>query len=137
MLQWLHARACPWDKRTCVNAAEGGRLEVLLWLRANGCEWNKETCLRAAEKGHLDVLGWAHANGCPWDIVGCVTLLASHVGGDLCATRWLRKHGFPEWMMWMNSSDEEWIEDQENGSPPCENDSETDTWTTQVRIGPR
>src|SRR5690349_14049438 len=34
----------------------GGYLEVLQWARANGCPWDERTCLNAAADGHLEVL---------------------------------------------------------------------------------
>ena len=50
---------CKWDAESCVNAATGGRLEVLKWLLENGCEWDEATCalfLRATRSPpHLEV----------------------------------------------------------------------------------
>jgi hypothetical protein len=48
VLKWARENGCPWDERTCANAAEGGHLEVLKWARANGCPWDEETCMYAA-----------------------------------------------------------------------------------------
>jgi hypothetical protein len=48
VLQWARANGCPWDERTCVFAAAGGRLEVLQWAQANGCPWDPEECMEAA-----------------------------------------------------------------------------------------
>jgi NTP pyrophosphatase (non-canonical NTP hydrolase) len=49
----------------------GGYLEVLRWARENGCPWDGRTCYNAAMNGHielhLEVLKWARANGAPWD----------------------------------------------------------------------
>ncbi len=28
------SQGCPWDERTCANAARGGHLEVLQWAKA-------------------------------------------------------------------------------------------------------
>ena len=44
-----------------------GHFQVLQWARANGCPWNAKTCEQAAMGGHLEILQWAHANSCPWD----------------------------------------------------------------------
>ena len=47
---------CPWDDRTCAEAAKKNReLEVLQWVFENGCEW-KESHLFA----HL--FPWPHEN---------------------------------------------------------------------------
>ena len=62
MLQWARTNGCPWNKRTCAAAAEGGHLEVLQWLRANGCPWNWVTCINVATDA---IKQWAIANGCP------------------------------------------------------------------------
>ena len=66
MLQWVRVNGCPWDEKTCANAADGGHLEVLQWARANGAPWDKITNNNAAHGGHLEVLQWARANGCLW-----------------------------------------------------------------------
>ena len=56
MLQWLRAKGCPWDAEACMNAANGGHLEVLRWSRANGAPWDEMTCTGAAQGGQLEVL---------------------------------------------------------------------------------
>lgn len=45
------------------------QLLVLKWCRRNGCPWDKKTCVNAAERGYLKVceLVW-----CSWCEVGCV-----------------------------------------------------------------
>ena len=43
MLQWAHENGCPWDKRTCADAAVGGNLEVLQYAHQNGCPWDEDT----------------------------------------------------------------------------------------------
>ena len=43
-----------------------GHLHVIVWARENGCPWDSKTCENAALNGHLDVLKWARENGCPW-----------------------------------------------------------------------
>ena len=40
MLKWARAKGCPWDERTCYEAAKEGHLEVFQWARDNGCPWN-------------------------------------------------------------------------------------------------
>lgn len=72
VLRWARANGCAWDERTCSWAAYAGHLDVVRWARANGCPLDKETCANAAEGGHLDVLQWARANRCPWDEETCV-----------------------------------------------------------------
>ncbi len=55
MLKWARANGCFWDGTVCVDAAEGGHLEVLKWAYENGCEWLSYTCHQAARNGHLHV----------------------------------------------------------------------------------
>ena len=40
-----HDPPCPWDERTCSNAAEGGHLDVLQWARSHDppCPWYEES----------------------------------------------------------------------------------------------
>ena len=59
MLQWARANGCPWNKWTCMYAAQGGYLEVLQWLRANGCPWNRIFCAwMAKDNDHQVVVAW-------------------------------------------------------------------------------
>jgi hypothetical protein len=50
MLKWARANGCPWNERTCANAAWHGHLEVLKWARENGCPWSKRTRQSAKRK---------------------------------------------------------------------------------------
>ena len=78
---------CPWDKRTCANAARGGHLKVLQWCRSpeNMCPWDKWTCAHAA---HDEVSEWCHENGCP-----CKT--TTIVASDGRVTQLCRASGLP------------------------------------------
>lgn len=102
------------DTEVCVHSAEGGRLDVLQWAREKGYAWDAKSYSRAAETGNLEILKWAKQNEYPWDGSECVPLVASHLGGDMAATKWLHECGFMEWMMWIDSDDEEWNENKEN-----------------------
>jgi hypothetical protein len=66
-LEWAKDNGCPWQPRTCSQAAHGGRLEVLRWAREHGCDWDAGTCATADAGGHLEVLRWARELGCPWE----------------------------------------------------------------------
>jgi hypothetical protein len=89
-LQWLRERGCKWGASTCTAAAEGGHSAVLQWARANGCEWNAFTCSAAAGYGHLAVLQWARTNGCDWDAHTCSDAAR---GGHLAVLQWARANG--------------------------------------------
>jgi hypothetical protein len=62
MLQWLRAHDCPWDKRTCSYAAEGGHLAVFQWARQLQCPWDWQTPAAAANER---IREWVIAHGCP------------------------------------------------------------------------
>ena len=68
-LQLARENGCPWDWRTCANAAGNGHLGALQWARENECPWDEDTCNSAARNGHLEVLQWARENGCPLGLV--------------------------------------------------------------------
>ena len=77
MLQWAREHGCPWEfHRVCNDAADNGRLEVLVWAREQGCPWGEGNvpprCAAAAEGGNLEVLKWARMHDCPWHEVTCL-----------------------------------------------------------------
>ena len=92
VLRWARANGFPWDNRTCSLAAARGHLDVLQWARANRCEWDEFTCNNAAKGGYLDVLRWARANGCAWDERTCSW---AAYAGHLDVVRWARANGCP------------------------------------------
>ena len=96
VLQWAHQNGCPWDEKTCSSAAMGGHLEVLQWARQNGCPWCVMTCAEAAKGGHLEMLQWARQNGCPWDRKTCDAAAGE---GHLEMLQWARQNGC-EWDEW-------------------------------------
>ena len=74
-LPFLQHPPCPWDRQTCKEAAEYGRLDVLQWARAQHppCPWDEDTCRAAVfdyDGPHWDVLRWLRVEAnpsCPWD----------------------------------------------------------------------
>ena len=66
ILMWLRAHGCPWDNRTCAEAAEEGHLEVLQWALRNGCPCNTAVLI-VVEDRDWEALKMLHENGCPWD----------------------------------------------------------------------
>ena len=54
VLKWARANGCPWDWRTCSEAAYGGHLELLRWARENGAPWTETTRRNAASKGYVE-----------------------------------------------------------------------------------
>jgi hypothetical protein len=65
VVQWLRAKGCPWDARTCTYAALHGHLEVVKWARANGCPWQASTIRMS--KRRREVMQWAAAFGLTLD----------------------------------------------------------------------
>jgi hypothetical protein len=39
VVKWCHQNGCPWDTKTCENAAINGHLDVIKRCRQNGCDW--------------------------------------------------------------------------------------------------
>ena len=86
----------------CLEAAKGGKVNVLTWAKENGapwvaerrfwrgnygCYWEQSVCREAAERGHIQVLQWLKENfDCQWEWW--------HFGkGKLEALKWLRERG--------------------------------------------
>lgn len=83
---------CPWDFRTCREAARGGHAKTLAWARAHGCEWDASICEAAAGEGHLAVLQQAVAEGCDWN--PRYVCEAAAEGGHLAVLQWaVEAHG--------------------------------------------
>ena len=77
---------CPWNEKSCSEAAFGGHLNVLRWLRMNGCPWDRKTIFYAVRGGHLNVLKWAYANSCPFTSIKYQNIAAVH--GRLDVLKW-------------------------------------------------
>jgi len=56
-LRRLRNEGYPWCPLACRAAAEKGELEMLQWLRTQDppCPWDWRTCFDAANSGHLEV----------------------------------------------------------------------------------
>jgi len=86
-------QCCPWDSKTCTNAAANGHLEVLKWARTvavPACDWDVYTCTCAAANGHLEVLKWARTvavPACELDWNACVE--AAESGRHFEVLKWL------------------------------------------------
>lgn len=72
----------------CVNAAQGGHLDVLKFLVAEGCPFNRdEICDQSALHGHIHVLEWLRwERGAPLQPSTCASAAA---GGHLEVLKWL------------------------------------------------
>jgi hypothetical protein len=49
------SQPCVWDASTCMEAARGGHLSILVWLRAQTppASWGSDTCSAAAAGNHF------------------------------------------------------------------------------------
>ena len=56
ILKWARENGCPWDKRTCDNAARNGHLELLKWARKNGASWDEWTSSYALKGKHFKIV---------------------------------------------------------------------------------
>ena len=86
MIKYTRDNGCPWDERTCSNAARGGHLHVLKYAHENGCPWDEYTCQNALKRGHLGAFEYAIDNGCPIDALWCLGM-AQAQGHDAIADR--------------------------------------------------
>ena len=64
LLEFLRIKGCPWDERTCSNAALNGHLECLKCARKR-VSLERETCLKLPN-GHLECLKYAQVS---WDLI--------------------------------------------------------------------
>jgi hypothetical protein len=71
LLKYAHKNGCPWDEKTCSQAAYYQELKCLKYAHENGCPWDENTCSSAAYYGSLECLEYAHKNGCPWNEKTC------------------------------------------------------------------
>ena len=92
VLMWLNENGCSCDEGICKAAARGGHLEVLKYAHEKVCPWDERTCSAAARGGHLDVLKYAHEQGCSWDWRTCEA--ARGVYPELL--EWAKSEGCPE-----------------------------------------
>ena len=93
VLMWLRDNGYPWHTvRTCNAAARGGNLEMLKYLAKNGRTWNPKTCSQAAAGGHLEMVKYLHENQCPWN--GGTCSFASR-GGYLEVLKYAHENGCP------------------------------------------
>ena len=89
MFEIFTRKGCPWDERTCSEAARG-HLECLKYAHENGCPWDEETCSDAARRGHLECLKYLHEKGCPWDERTCSELpKRSPRVFEICTRKWM------------------------------------------------
>ena len=58
MLRYVREQGCPWNKDTCVQAAERGSIPTLSYALEGGCPWSKDVLASAAHGGHLELLNW-------------------------------------------------------------------------------
>lgn len=74
-------------------AAEAGFIGLLEWAKENKCPFQRSTCVYAAQKEHFEALKWLHINGCPWD-EGTFQVVAGYGRQDLA--EWLIKEECPK-----------------------------------------
>lgn len=94
ILQWLRSQQYAWDEETCTNAAREGTLEVLQWARSQNppCPWNdRRMCIAAIEGGRLNVLEWILDNGCHMVAATTMWRLAKRCGYAHIAN-WIETH---------------------------------------------
>ncbi|WZN65524.1 putative ankyrin repeat protein [Chloropicon roscoffensis] len=95
VLKFLVAEGCPFNRdEICDQSALHGHIHVLEWLRwERGAPLRPSTCASAAAGGHLEVLKWlVNVAQCPFDVNTCV---AAAKAGHLDVLKWARANGAP------------------------------------------
>jgi hypothetical protein len=96
MCKYLRSEGCAWDIGAPNGAAYHAHLDTLRWLREQGCPWNAaEVCIEAAEGGSVEVMRYLLVDAA---IPASEQLLremlaAAGTFGQLAAAQWLRQHG--------------------------------------------
>ena len=67
IFEWICSRCDPGNPYWFNLAAQYGNTDCLKVLRTLGFAWNTDTTLEAAEFGKIDVLVWLYVQGCPID----------------------------------------------------------------------
>jgi len=55
------------DNEVFSAASRGGNGHVIEWICTRNYEWDSETCVAAAWGEHLELLVWLREMGCPWE----------------------------------------------------------------------
>ena len=64
VFRWLVDQEAPWDKETaCIEAVEGGNVEVLKAARQHDCPWEGDETVVAVGNGDVAMLEWLVGNG--------------------------------------------------------------------------
>ncbi|GFH44920.1 hypothetical protein CTEN210_01394 [Chaetoceros tenuissimus] len=56
VLKLLRTYSCPWDEKTCEDAADRQNFESLIWAKSNGCPWNPNTFLKVLSSRSITVI---------------------------------------------------------------------------------
>lgn len=62
VLRWLCQMICPWDDEVYIIANDD--IELLTWLWEHGCVLNENICCAAVQEGNLKLLQWLYQQGC-------------------------------------------------------------------------
>ena len=92
ILMWLRGQnpPCPWSEQCTKLAAELPTPQVLQWLHAKGCPFGPGTASSASLRKDPSMLKWLHSAGCPLES-GCLRNAASL--GNLPLLQWLCDQG--------------------------------------------
>ena len=92
VMRWLFENECPWDHKTCAEAARRGHIDALAWVVSRGCPLTTGVFEEAVSASMFEVMDWLHTSKCPWDTGSCKR---AAMNGDLRALRWLRERACP------------------------------------------
>jgi hypothetical protein len=88
VLELLRNSGCPWDLRTCLEAARTGNLATLQWALANDCPHNQKFMMCAAARaGHMQILEALNQPTCNPSVVSALCFEAA-CSGQLHVLHW-------------------------------------------------
>jgi hypothetical protein len=103
--EYLHAEQCPWSAQACDEAAINGHVQTLRWWHKHGCPLSTiRTCIKAAEGGSVSVLIFLQQQqGTVFATVRTYMLRYAGAHNKLAAAQWLRQQG-AEWPVRLSTS---------------------------------
>ncbi|CAM9583553.1 unnamed protein product [Ectocarpus sp. 8 AP-2014] len=92
----MTTNVCPWDERTCSEAAKGGHLERLQWARENGCTFPRSAVIEQARPSKGQPFARVHrkfSRCSPQAAPAPATCAQAARGAHVDILKWLRAQG--------------------------------------------
>jgi hypothetical protein len=126
-LKWAReVKQCAWDEDTIIDAAAGGKLDMVKYCVENDCPMNADVCSHAALNGHLDVLKYLHEHDCPWDSWTCN---CAHRFNRIECLNYAIEQKCPGWKRYLPEGHPDYDPEDEFSSSSDEEEFISDVWT--------